>query len=212
MTKFGRYYEERILPVIIDRTCGTKALLSHRKQTLVGTYGTVLEIGFGSGHNLPLYPVGVERLVVVEPSALAIELAKDRITRAPFPVEVVGLNGELLPLDDNSVQCVVSTFTLCTIPDVARALSEITRVLVPGGTLHVLEHGLGDDENVRRWQHRLDPLQQRIAGGCHLIRHVPSMLSDAGFDVVEMSRWYEGRPRSFMAMTRALVTPRVGLA
>jgi SAM-dependent methyltransferase len=148
----------------------------------------------------------------VEPSARAIELANDRITRAPFPVEVVGLNGELLPLDDNSVECVVSTFTLCTIPDVAQALSEVARVLVPGGTLHVLEHGLGDDEDVRRWQHRLDPLQQRMAGGCHLIRHVPSMLSDAGFDVVEISRWYEGRPRSFKAMTRALATPRVGLA
>ena len=212
MSRFSEYYTERVLPVAIDRMCGTKAFRPHRRDTLAGTHGTVLEIGFGSGHNLALYPAEVTRLLVVEPSERAVELARERTAKAPFPVEVIGLNGETLPLDDDSVDCVVSTFTLCTIPDAGAALREISRVLVPGGTLHVLEHGLADDDKTQRWQHRLDPLQQRIAGGCHLTRHVPSMLSDAGFDVIEMQRWSEGRPKAHTAMTRAVVTPAQPLA
>ena len=212
MSRFGNFYEERVLPVAIDRMCGTKAFRPHRRQTLAGTHGTVLEIGFGSGHNLALYPATVQRLLVVEPSARAVELARERTAKAPFAVDVIGLNGESLPLDDASVDCVVSTFTLCTIPDVVSALSEISRVLKTDGTFHVLEHGLADDEKVQRWQHRLDPLQQRVAGGCHLNRHVPTMLAIAGFDVIEMQRWSEGRPKAHTAMTRAVVRPGQPLA
>lgn len=207
MSRFGRFYEERVLPVAIDRMCGSMAFRVHRRDTVAGTHGTVLEIGFGSGHNLALYPPEVKRLVVVEPSARAIELAKSRVARASFPVDVVGLTGEALPLENGSIDCVVSTFTLCTIPNAALALREIKRVLAPAGTLHLLEHGLSDDSKVQRWQHRLDPVQQRVAGGCHLSRDMPALLADAGFGIVEMRRWSEGRPRPFLAMTRALATP-----
>ena len=207
MSRFGRFYEERVLPVAIDRMCGSKAFRVHRRDTVAGTHGTVLEIGFGSGHNLALYPPEVKRLVVVEPSARAIELAKSRVSRASFPVDVVGLTGEALPLENGSIDCVVSTFTLCTIPNAALALREIKRVLAPAGTLHLLEHGLSDDSKVQRWQHRLDPVQRRVAGGCHLSRDMPALLADAGFGIVEMRRWSEGRPRPFLAMTRALATP-----
>ena len=212
MSRLSEYYTERVLPVAIDRMCGTKAFRPHRRDTVAGTHGTVLEIGFGSGHNLAQYPAGVSRLLVVEPSARAVELARERTAKAPFPVEFIGLNGEVLPIDDGSIDCVVSTFTLCTIPDATAALREISRVLVAGGTLHVLEHGLADDPKTQRWQHRLDPLQQRVAGGCHLNRHVPSMLAEAGFDVIEMQRWSEGRPKAHTAMTRAVVTPGQTLA
>ena len=212
MGRFGNYYDDRVLPVVIDRMCGNKALRPHRRDTLTATHGRVLEIGFGSGNNLAFFPPAVQRLVVVEPSARAVELARERIARAPFPVDFVGLNGESLPVDDHSVDCVVSTFTLCTIPNVSLALSEIARVLTTSGTLHVLEHGLADDPKIQRWQQRLDPLQQRVAGGCHLNRHVPSMLADAGFEVTEMVRWYQARPYSYQAMTRAVATPSKQLA
>ena len=207
MGKLKDRYEERVLPVVIDKLCGNKAGLPHRSETVAGTHGVVLEIGFGSGHNLALYPSAVEMLYVVEPSARAIELARERIAQAPFPVEVVGLNGESIPLGDDSVDCVVSTFSLCTIPDVAAALREVHRVLKPHGTLHVLEHGLADESNVQRWQHRLNPTQRRFCGGCNLIRHVPSMLTTAGFRLDEVHRWYEKGPKALSAFTRATASP-----
>ena len=209
MGKLKQRYEERVLPVIIDKLCGSKAMRPHRAATVASTHGVVLEIGFGSGHNLALYPSAVQKLLVVEPSARAVELAQLRTSRAPFPVEVIGLNGESLPVDDHSIDCVVSTFTLCTIPNVALALSEIHRVLKPTGTFHVLEHGLADDTDakVQRWQHRLNPMQRRMCGGCNLILHTPTMLTTAGFVITEQHRWYEGVPRSMSALTRALATP-----
>lgn len=193
---------------MIDIACSSKALGAHRRTTLASVSGTVVEIGFGSGTNLPYYPSSVERVLAVEPAAHAVELAADRIGAAPFPVEVVGLDGEHLPMDDASADSVVSTFTLCTISDAQLALAEVRRVLRPGGTFHVLEHGLADDDRVRRWQRRVEPLQCRLAGGCHTTRHVPSLLSDAGFEWAEMHRWYAGRPRTLMALTRVVATSR----
>ena len=176
------WYHERVLPRAIDIACSSSSLRAHRRATVASARGTVVEIGFGSGPNLPHYPASVERVLAVEPAHRAIELAAERIAAAPFPVEVVGLDGEHLPFDDASVDAVVSTFTLCTIPHVELALAEARRVLRPGGTLHVLEHGLADDERVRRWQRRVEPLQCRVAGGCHTTRPVPSMLAAAGFE------------------------------
>lgn len=197
-------YEERVLPVVIDKICGSKGFAPHRRAALAGTHGTVLEIGFGSGTNLAHYPPEVERLLAVEPAGRAVDLAAGRIARARFPVEVIGLDGEHLPLEAASVGCVVSTFTLCTVPHVEQALSEIRRVLRPGGTLHVLEHGLDDEPAVQRWQRRLDPLQQAIAGGCHLTRHVPSVVEAAGLRWIELHRWSEGHPYSYTSMTRGV--------
>jgi ubiquinone/menaquinone biosynthesis C-methylase UbiE len=201
------WYHDRALPRVIDIACSSKALGAHRRATLATTHGTVVEIGFGSGTNLPHYPASVERVLGVEPATHAVELAAERIAAAPFQVEVVGLDGEHLPMSDASVDAVVSTFTLCTIPHVELALAEVRRVLRPGGTFHVLEHGLADDDRVRRWQRRVEPLQRRVAGGCHTTRNVPSLLSTAGFEWTEMHRWYAGRPRTLMALTRVVATP-----
>ena len=200
------WYEEHVLPRAIDVACASKAFRPHRADTVAGTHGTVLEIGFGSGHNLGAYPAGVERLLAVEPSARAVALASERIASVTFPVEVVGLDGQQLPIEDRSVDCVVSTFTLCTIADVMAALAEVRRVLRPGGTFHVLEHGLADDADVQRWQRWAEPLQRRVAGGCHLTRHVPTMLADAGFEWTDLHRWYEGRPKALTALTRTVAT------
>jgi SAM-dependent methyltransferase len=204
------WYAERVLPRAIDVACGSSGFRRPRADTVADTHGTVLEIGFGSGHNLPHYPAAVDRLLAVDPSGRALEIATPRIERSRVSVELVGLDGQQLPIDDASVDCVVSTFTLCTIPDVRAALVEVRRVLRPGGTFHVLEHGLADDPGVQRWQRRVSPLQQRIAGGCHTDRHVPGMLSDAGFvwEPTAMARWSAGRPKTLTHLTR--VVARVG--
>jgi SAM-dependent methyltransferase len=202
------FYEERILPVVIDKACASPGFTEPRAAAVAGTHGTVLEIGFGSGHNLRHYPAAVERLLAVEPAARAVELARPRIERASFVVEVIGLDGQQLPVDDASVDCVVSTFTLCTIPDVRAALHEVRRVLRPGGTFHVLEHGLADEPAVQRWQHRANPVQRFVAGGCNMNRHVPGLLSDAGFHWDELHRWYAGRPKMLTALTRTVATVR----
>lgn len=197
-------YEERVLPVVIDKVCGSKGFTPHRRATLAATHGTVLEIGFGSGTNLAHYPATVERLLAVEPAGRAVELAAARIARAPFPVEMIGLDGEHLPLDSSTVDCAVSTFTLCTVPHAEQALAEIRRVLRTGGTLHVLEHGLDDAADVQRWQRRLDPVQQAVAGGCHLTRHIPSLVESAGFRWIELHRWRDGHPYTYTSMTRGV--------
>ncbi|MCB1001503.1 MAG: class I SAM-dependent methyltransferase [Acidimicrobiales bacterium] len=203
------WYERRVLPRAIDIACGSSGFRQFRADTVAGTHGTVLEIGFGSGHNLAHYPDAVDRLLAVDPSGRALEIATPRIERSRVSVELVGLDGQQIPLDDASVDCVVSTFTLCTIPDVQAALHEVRRVLKPGGTFHVLEHGLADDPGVQRWQRRWNPIQRRIAGGCHTDRHVPGMLSDAGFTWAPdaLSRGYAGRPKLLAHLTQ--VTARV---
>ena len=193
-----QFYAERVLPVVIDKACASPGFSEPRAAVVADTHGTVLEIGFGSGHNLRHYPVTVERLLAVEPAARAIELARPRIERVSFDVEVVGLDGQRLPVDDQSVDCVVSTFTLCTIPDVNAALAEVRRVLRPGGTFHVLEHGLADDEGIQRWQHRVNPIQRRVAGGC------PATVLAQW--TRELHRWYAGRPKTLTALTRTVAT------
>jgi ubiquinone/menaquinone biosynthesis C-methylase UbiE len=200
------WYDEHVLPRVVDLACASKGFHTHRADTVAGARGTVLEIGFGTGHNLVHYGNDVDRLLAVEPSARAIELATARIDAVSFPVEVVGLDGQRLPVGDGEVDCVVSTFTLCTIPDPAAALAEVRRVLRPGGSFHVLEHGLADDHRVQRWQRRAEPVQRRVAGGCHLTRHVPTMLADAGFTWTELHRWTAGRPKSLATLTRVTAT------
>lgn len=181
--------------------CNSKPFRPHRARAVEGVDGTVLEIGFGSGLNLPHYPSSVERLLAVDPSERARELAADRIAAVSFPVEAVGLDGASLAVEDASVDHVVSTFTLCTIPDVHGALAEVRRVLKPGGTFRVLEHGLSHDGDVAAWQHRLTPIQKRMAGGCHLDRPIVTLVERAGFSVEALRQWTEGRPRSYTTMS-----------
>lgn len=199
--RVSHWYEQQVLPRAIDRACATRMFRSARREVVAGVSGTVLEIGFGSGLNLPVYPSDVERLLAVDPAPLGRRLAADRIAAVGFPVDDVGRDGARLDLADASVDHVVSTFTLCTIDRVDDALAEVRRVLRPGGTFRVLEHGLSDDPAVASWQHRLTPLQRRVAGGCHLDRPIQRLVERAGFRPEHVRRWSAGRPRPYTDLT-----------
>jgi SAM-dependent methyltransferase len=189
-------YGEQVLPRIINVACGLKAAAPLRRRVCAGLAGDVVEIGFGSGLNVPFYPPTVTRVAAVEPADVGWKLADKRLTATSVPVERSGLDGQSLPFADNSYDAALSTWTLCTIPDVATALSEVRRVLKPGGTLHFVEHGLAPDERVRRWQHRLEPMQKRVFGGCHLTRPVVDLLTNAGFTITDLDVFYEdGAPK-----------------
>ncbi|MGX7678099.1 class I SAM-dependent methyltransferase [Jatrophihabitans sp. DSM 45814] len=167
-----------------------------RQRVCEGLSGELIEIGFGSGLNVPFYPSAVNRVVAVEPADTGWGLATKRLDASPVPVERSALDGQLLPFADNSFDAALSTWTLCTIPDVHAALAEIRRVLKPGASLHFLEHGLAPDEEVRRWQHRLEPIQKRLFGGCHLTRPIVDLLVDAGFTITDVDTFYEkGAPK-----------------
>ena len=192
-------YGERVLPRIINVACGLKAVQPLRQRACAGLEGEVVEIGFGSGLNIPHYPAAVSRVAAVEPADLGWKLAEKRLRATQVPVERSGLDGQKLPFADNSFDSALSTWTLCTIPDVAAALREVRRVLRPGGTMHFVEHGLAPDEKVRRWQHRLDPLEQRLFGGCHLTRQPVELLKAAGFEIREVDVFYEDGAPKFIA-------------
>jgi SAM-dependent methyltransferase len=189
-------YGEQVLPRIINLVCGLKTVEPLRRRVCQGLEGEVVELGFGSGLNIPFYPAAVKRVAAVEPSDVAWRLAGQRRGASGVPVERTGLDGQSLRFADDSCDSFLSTWTLCTIPDVASALREVRRVLKPGGTFHFLEHGLAPDEHVRRWQHRLEPMEKRVFGGCHLTRPVVDLLTAAGFTIREVDVFYEdGAPK-----------------
>ena len=202
MVRAMGFYADRVLPRVVNVACGSKASGQLRERVCADLAGYVVEIGFGSGHNAPFYPGAVTKVVAVEPADLAWQLASGRVTAATCEVERAGLDGQDLPFPDDSFDCALSTWTLCTIPDAGAALAELRRVLRPGGRLHFLEHGLAPDANVQAWQRRLEPLQKRVAGGCHLTRQVEPMLAAAGFTVTELDTFYEkGAPKVLAADT-----------
>lgn len=184
-------YGEHVLPRIIDVACGTKVVDPLRRRVCAELAGDVVEIGFGSGLNVPFYPRAVSRVSAVEPADVSWKLADRRLRSSGVPVERAGLDGQSLPFADDSYDAALTTWTLCTIPDVAGALREVRRVLKPGATLHFLEHGLAPDESVRRWQRRLEPVQKRAFGGCHLTRPVVDLLTAAGFTISQVDVFYE---------------------
>ncbi len=184
--------------------------MKKRTQVVAGLHGRVLEIGFGSGLNIGLYPPEVEEVGAVEPSDVGWRISEKRRSGSTVPVIRSGLDGQSLAEPDASYDTALSTFTLCTIPDALRALQEVRRVLRPGGTLHFLEHGLSPDPGVARWQSRLEPLQKRMAAGCHLTRDHPALLHEAGFEVVELDNDYLPgpgpiKPFGYVYLGRAVV-------
>ncbi|MFE3999124.1 class I SAM-dependent methyltransferase [Nocardioides sp. YIM B13467] len=202
-------WEARVVPHIVDRTCGIAQLDPLREQACDGLHGQVVEIGFGSGGNIGLYPPEVTEIIAVEPSDVAWKLSTSRRSASSVPVSRVGLDGARLPLADASVDTGLVTFSLCTIPDVAGALAEMRRVLRPGGTIGFVEHGLSPDPGVARWQHRLDGLQQRLFGGCHLARDIPRLVEAAGFTLDRLEQSYLpgpslSRPWGYLSVGRAV--------
>jgi ubiquinone/menaquinone biosynthesis C-methylase UbiE len=175
-----------------------KATRPVRARVCSGLSGKVVEIGFGTGLNAFYYPPSVTKVAAVEPSALCMRLAEPRVAKSPAPVELAGLTGERLDLPSEEFDSAISTWTLCTIPDLGAALTEVRRVLKPGGSFHFVEHGLSPDAKVERWQHRLERVNKRLAGGCHLTRRMPDLIEAAGFSITSLDRYYfEGEPKTF---------------
>lgn len=194
-TEWVNFYEREVLPRLIDVVLGNREFAAYRARANAGLEGEVLEIGFGSGTNVPFYPAEVTRVVAVDPAEVGQKLAAKRLARCPIPVEFVGLDGEELPLGDASVDHVLSTWTLCSIPNVERALAELRRVLKPGGTVHFCEHGVSPDAEVRRWQERLTPIQRRLFGGCHLDRAIDQLVVGSGLVLETLDTSYQRGPK-----------------
>jgi len=192
-------YGTHVLPRIINAACGMRAMEPLRRRVCSGLHGEVLEIGFGSGLNVPFYPAAVTGVAAVEPADVGWQLAQKRVAASTVPVRRTGLDGQRIPLPDDSCDTAISTWTLCTIPDVAAALQEVRRVLKPGGTISFVEHGLAPDEKVQRLQHRLEPVQKRLFGGCHLTREIADLVTDAGFTITEVDVFYEDGAPKFLA-------------
>ena len=190
------WYEDKILPRLIDFSCSTKPTRKQRAKIVPLATGDVLEIGIGSGLNLPYYDSQkVRKIWGLEPSEGMRKLATKNLEGIKLDLEFIDLPGEEIPLESNSVDTVLVTYTLCTIPDVATALEGMRRVLKPEGRLLFCEHGTAPDANVRRWQERLNPGWRKIAGGCNMNRDVPAMINAAGFNIVQDERMYIPGPR-----------------
>ena len=191
------WWEDHVVPRVVDVALGNAEVHELRARVCAGLKGRVLEVGFGSGLNIRHYPPDVESVTAVEPSEVAWRKAGPRLRDTPVDVRREGLDGQRLTQPDASHDSVLSTFTLCTIPDVDAALAEIRRVLRPGGRLDFVEHGLSPDPRTAGWQHRLTGVQRRVAGGCHLNRPIDELLRRNGFEIEHLETFYALGPKPF---------------
>jgi ubiquinone/menaquinone biosynthesis C-methylase UbiE len=185
------FYEERVLPHLINLACSSKPTREQREKIVPLAEGDVLEIGFGSGLNLPFYdPQKVRKIWGLEPSAGMRRKARPTVDKSNLDVEFIDLPGEEIPLEEDSVDTVLVTYTLCTIPDAIAALEGMRRVLKPGGRLLYCEHGVAPDENVRRWQDRLNPTWSKFTGGCNMNRDILRLITKSGFEITNDEQMY----------------------
>jgi ubiquinone/menaquinone biosynthesis C-methylase UbiE len=195
------FYENQVLPRFIDVMLGNEEFgRKIRAPTCAGLRGDVIELGFGSGLNVRYYPADVAGVWTVDPSGVAMKLAQKRVAAAGVAVHAGALDGARLDFPDDRFDAALSTMTLCTIPDVETALTELKRVLKPGAIFHFAEHGLAPDAKVARFQHRFDPWQQRLAGGCHLARDIRALVESAGFEIDEIHNRFIKGPKAFSYM------------
>ena len=184
------FYSKTVFPWLMEKGLSAPAVVEQRQMLLKGVRGDILEIGFGTGLNLPYYPAQVRKIYALEPQIGPNRAAQRRLAASPIEVAFYPLGAERMPFDENAFDCVVSTWTLCSIPQVQQALTEIRRVLRPGGRFLFLEHGLSDDATVQAWQHALTPGYRIFACGCHLDRDIARLVMDSGLVVEQMERNY----------------------
>lgn len=189
------FYNNMILPRLCDLAMRNQQLVPFRERVIGAAEGRVLEIGVGSGLNLPFYRPPANEILALEPASRLVTMARTASRASAIPITFLEASAEAIPLDVHSVDTVVTTWTLCSIPQAATALAEMRRVLRPGGKLLFVEHGLAPDEGVRRWQDRLTPIWRSCAGGCHLNRPIPSMIAEAGFRIDRIETGYIPGPR-----------------
>jgi ubiquinone/menaquinone biosynthesis C-methylase UbiE len=193
-------YERWIFPSILDLVMRQRHLGKYRREVIAAARGRVLEIGVGSGLNLPLYGQGVELVYGIDPSPRLLAIARRRAAASAVPVELLLGSATAIPLADSSIDTVVMTWTLCSIPDPLAALREMRRVLKPDGHLCFVEHGLSPEPNIELWQHRITPAWRRIAGGCHLDRKIDELVCLAGFELTNLQVEYAPGPRAMSYM------------
>jgi ubiquinone/menaquinone biosynthesis C-methylase UbiE len=204
------FYERRILPRLIDLGMRQKQLVALRGRVVGEARGQVLEVGIGSGRNLPFYRRDVDRVLGVDPSEGLLAMARPHTAWTHFPVQLRRAAAEDLPLEDRVIDTVVMTWTLCSVADPVRALSEIRRVLRPGGSLLFIEHGRAPEPRLQRWQDRLTPLWRRVAGGCHLNRSIDQLIEKSGLRLTDLETGYlvaGPRPWTFHYRGRAALHP-----
>src|SRR5579871_5588158 len=189
------FYNDHILPHVINLAMRNRELISYRRRVVSQARGRVLEIGIGSGLNLPWYGPKVETIIGLDPASRLIDMAQEGANRSEIPVSLISGSAQSMPIDRASVDTIVTTWTLCSIPDVAAALQEMRRVLKSDGRLLFVEHGSAPEPNVRKWQDRLTPIWKTIGGGCHLNRPIRAFIEDAGFRIVQLDTGYAPGPR-----------------
>jgi len=199
-------YGDQVLPRVMDFVMRRGELTPIRARVAASLDGDVLEVGFGSGLNVPHYPPAVDHVQAVDPATVGRRLAAQRVVASGVSVDYVDLDGQALSLPSASVDHVLTTWTLCSIPDVDRALSEIRRVLRTGGMFHFVEHGRSPDPKVAGWQDRLTPFQRRVAGGCHLNRPIDQLVLNSGLELIRLDNYYAKGPRAFGYMFEGVAT------
>lgn len=201
------FYNDHILPRLCDMAMRNQRLRPYRARAIGAAAGRVLEIGAGSGLNLPLYRPSVREVLALEPAPRLLAMARRAAHAEGVAVRFLEASAEAIPLDAHSLDTVVTTWTLCSIPQAAAALAEMRRVLRPGGRLLFVEHGLAPDAGVRRWQNGLTPAWRRIAGGCHLNRPIRALIEEAGFRIERLETGYMGRPKPMTFMYEGSALP-----